>query len=68
VRKWYPEVDELAEDEFDTPNPTVEQRRRRLEISKETRKCSLCRPHGGENRGRCPTHGKSKPRYKDKRK
>jgi len=30
--------------------------------------CSFCPPHGGENLKRTPPkHGKTKPRYKDKR-
>ena len=37
---------------------------------KERRKlcgCSYCKPHGGENATRYGKHGKTKPKYKDKR-
>ena len=30
--------------------------------------CSYCRPHRGENLGRNPKHGVTKPKYKDHKK
>lgn len=49
----------------DTPqntNSTVDDRERRDDLS-----CSFCRPNRGENASRKGKHGKTKPRYKNKR-
>lgn len=44
-------------------NSTVDNRERRNQLS-----CSFCKPNRGENRKRCGKHGKTKPKYKNKRK
>lgn len=43
-------------------NSTVDDRLRRYAL-----RCPLCKPHRGENVGRRPKHGKTKPKKKDKR-
>lgn len=44
-------------------NSTVDNRERRNQLS-----CSFCKPNRGENAKRCGKHGKTKPKYKNKRK
>lgn len=43
-------------------NSTVDNRERRDDLS-----CSFCKPNRGENANRKAKHGKTKPKYKDKR-
>jgi hypothetical protein len=51
------EREEVSED-----NSTTYRHKRRVLCG-----CSHCRPHGGENRSRYGKHGKTKPRYKNRR-
>lgn len=44
-------------------NPTIYNRLKRYNL-----KCSICPPNGGENTKRKGKHGKTKPKYKNKRK
>lgn len=43
-------------------NSTVDDRERRFDLS-----CSFCRPNKGENKKNHRKHGKTKPKYKNKR-
>jgi hypothetical protein len=47
----------------DNTNSTVDDRERRFDLN-----CSYCRPNKGDNANRKAKHGKTKPRYKNKRK
>lgn len=43
-------------------NSTVDDRESRFDLS-----CSFCRPNKGENKKNYKKHGKTKPKYKNKR-
>lgn len=43
-------------------NSTVDDRESRFDLS-----CSFCRPNKGENQKNYKKHGKTKPKYKNKR-
>ena len=46
----------------DNTNSTVDDRESRFDLL-----CSFCRPNRGENAKSRPKHGRTKPRYKNKR-
>jgi hypothetical protein len=51
-----------------TSNSSLYKKLRKRKICNKSGKCTICPMHGGENTSRKGKYGKTKPKYKNKRK